>query len=100
TAGSRMASFQSKLARLPAMPGAVPAAPAVAPGPSAPARPAPGPGPVAGRPSLDDLRDRIARILARAPAPAPRPDPTRGELPFMVEHTDRGPLYVRRERSV
>jgi uncharacterized protein len=52
------------------------------------------------RPSLDELRDRIARILARAPAAAPRPDPTRGELPFMVEHTDRGPLYVRRERAV
>lgn len=91
-----MASFQSKLGRLPRLPG-IPgggaATPAVAP---AEARPTP----EARRPSLDELRDRIARIVARAPAPAPRPDPARGELPFMVEHTDRGPLYVRRERAV
>jgi tetratricopeptide (TPR) repeat protein len=51
-------------------------------------------------PSLDQLRDRIATILARTPAPAPRADPTRGELPFVVEHTEHGPLYVRRVRSL
>jgi uncharacterized protein YprB with RNaseH-like and TPR domain len=88
-----MASFQSKLGRLPPMAGAaLPAASPVA----GPLRPAPG----GARPSLDELRDRIARIVARAPAQPPRADPTRGELPFLVEHTDRGPLYVRRERVV
>ena len=35
-----------------------------------------------------------------APAPAPRADPARGELPFMVEHTAAGPLYVRRVRAL
>lgn len=88
-----MASFQSKLSRLPPMAGAM--GPVVRPPePRAPAATG------GARPSLDELRDRIARIVARAPAPAPRADPTRGELPFMVQHTDRGPLYVRRERVV
>src|SRR5262245_4761506 len=86
-----MASFQSKLARLPGMPPA--AAPREAP-PPAPRAPPPG------RPSLDELRDRIARIVARDAAPAPRADPAQGELPFLVEHTEHGPLYVRRERAV
>ncbi len=88
-----MASFQSKLDRLPAIGGA-----AV---PVALALPPPVPPPPSGtRPSLDELRDRIARIVGRTPAPAPRAHPTRGELPFMVEHTASGPLYVRRERAV
>lgn len=51
------------------------------------------------RPSLDDLRDKIARILARGAPPAPRADPTRGELPFVLEQTERGPLYIHRARS-
>jgi uncharacterized protein len=90
-----MASFLSKLGRLPPMAGHEG-------GPMPPPEPA-RPRPVAvdgGRPSLDELRDRIARIVARSPVPAPRADPARGELPFMVEHTDRGPLYVRRQRAL
>jgi hypothetical protein len=50
----------------------------------------------AARPSLDDLRDRIARIIGRGAPPTPRADPSRGELPFLRELTDDGPLYVRR----
>jgi hypothetical protein len=83
-----MASFLTKLGRLPPLSGA-PAATPPAPAPALPAKP-----------SLDDLRDRIARIMAKAPAPAPRATPTAGELPFLVEHTDHGPLYVCRERAV
>lgn len=54
-----------------------------------------------GRASLNELRDRIARIVARGrpAAPAFRADPTQGELPFVLERTDRGPLYVHRARS-
>ncbi|APR77228.1 Hypothetical protein A7982_02575 [Minicystis rosea] len=52
------------------------------------------------RPSLDELRERIARIVAKEAPPAPRADPARGELPFAMEHTEHGPLYVRRARSV
>jgi hypothetical protein len=51
------------------------------------------------RPSLDELRDRIARIVGRTAEPPRRADPSSGELPFLVEHTDDGPLYVRRVRS-
>lgn len=51
------------------------------------------------RPSLDDLRDRIATILARGAPPTPRADPTRGELPFVLQQTERGPLYIHRARS-
>ena len=83
-----MASFQSKLARLPPMSG--PAPPASS---EAPAK-------VEGRPSLDDLRDRIARIIARAPAQPPRADPARGELPFVLEHSEQGPRYVHRSRAL
>jgi uncharacterized protein YprB with RNaseH-like and TPR domain len=53
----------------------------------------------AARPSLDELRDRIARIVARGLPPTQRADPTRGELPFILERTARGPLYVHRARS-
>jgi hypothetical protein len=84
-----MASFQSKLARLPPLRGAAVSEAAI------PLAPAP-----SGRPSLDDLRDRIARIIARAPAAPPRADPARGELPFVVEHTELGPLYVHRARAL
>jgi hypothetical protein len=55
--------------------------------------------PSAPRPSLDDLRDRIAGILARGAPPTPRADPTRGELPFVLQQTERGPLYIHRARS-
>src|SRR5687767_8814138 len=51
-----------------------------------------------GRPTIDDLRDRIARIVARDRPTPVRADPTAGELPFLVEHTPKGPLYVRRAR--
>ena len=92
-----MASFLSKLARLPTIAGGAP--PAIEP--AAPVSPAVvSPAPATRRPSLDELRDRIARIVARGPAPAPRADPAGGELPFLVEHTAHGPLYVRRERAV
>jgi len=50
----------------------------------------------AGRPSLDELRDRIARIIARGAVHPPRADPSRGELPFFREETEAGPLYTRR----
>jgi hypothetical protein len=90
-----MASFLSKLARLPSLPGGKQAS-----APEPPAQPAPPPQQAGARPSLDELRERIARIVAKAPAQAPRAEPTRGELPFMLEQTERGPLYVRRERAV
>ena len=98
-----MSSLRSKLARLgQSGPPRLPAEPAEVTGPT------PGPTadrPLAGRasgpaqrPSLDELRDRIARIVARTEPASTRPDPTSGELPFLVEHTDAGPLYVRRVR--
>lgn len=93
---NRMASFLTKLARLPASIGG--AAPAAAPEPRAPAISKLQP-PAGARPSLDELRDRIARIVAReAPRPE-RADPTRGELPFVLQHTPTGPLYLHRARS-
>jgi hypothetical protein len=94
-----MTSFLTKLARLPASISGAPAPPAasvpdlvvdVAPAPIVEA---------SGRPSLDDLRDRIARIVARDVPPPPRADPTRGELPFVVQQTKSGPLYLHRARS-
>jgi hypothetical protein len=124
-----MASFASKLARLPPMPGAPASAPAAAsatasvsvPGSASAAAPAPEPvrfiepltpepsppppppdnaaAALRARPSLDDLRDRIARIVAKAAPAAPRPEPTRTELPFALEHTDRGPLWISRTRT-
>lgn len=51
------------------------------------------------KPSLDELRDRIAAIVGRGRAPEPRANPTQGELPFVLELRDEGPLYVRREKS-
>lgn len=106
-----MASFQSKLARLPSLPGVKPQTPSLAgtatnagPGAATNAGVATN-GSVGGaapstKPSLDELRDRIARIVARAPAQPPRANPTGGELPFLVEQTEHGPLYVRRVRAV
>lgn len=47
--------------------------------------------------TLERLRNSIARILAReAPPKAPPADPSAGELPFAVQDTPQGPLYVRR----
>jgi hypothetical protein len=92
-----MASFQSKLARLPALPGLPGAVPPSGSGSGSLRGPAAGPA-CSPRPSLDDLRDRIARIVARGPAPAPRANPAESALPFAVEHTEHGPLYVRRVR--
>lgn len=98
-----MASFLTKLARLPAsIAGAVPATaslpacPVVAPAPAPASAPPPTPG---APPSLDELRSRIARIVARDVPLPPRADPTRGELPFVVQHTASGPLYLHRARS-
>jgi len=98
-----MASFLSKLGRLPPMAGHESPNPPASGPPHRhpPPRELSLPGtPAAGRPSLDELRDRIARIVARAPVAAPRANPAGGELPFVVQHTDRGPLYLRRERAV
>lgn len=94
-----MASFLTKLARLPA---SLAGGAALASAPM-PAAKAPAPRPVSpvtsARPTLDELRDRIARIVARdVPAP-PRADPTRGDLPFVLQHTPTGPLYLHRARS-
>jgi uncharacterized protein len=91
-----MASFLTKLARLPASIGGAPPAAT----PAAEAAPAPAAEPASpGRPTLDELRDRIARIVARDVPPVPRADPTLGELPFVVQHTPTGPLYLHRARS-
>jgi hypothetical protein len=115
-----MASFASKLSRLPKMPGGTtPVAtsdaptPDVAPAPTRVRVPASAPAPARGqttdspaeaavksKPTLDELRARISRIVAKVSAPAPRPNPTEGELPFYLEQTDLGPLHVRREKSV
>lgn len=116
-----MASFLSKLARLPPLPASTTGlsgrAPAPSPAPLPDALPeriveadpafaaprakplAPPPLPAA-PPTLDDLRDRIARIIARSPAPAPRADPAGGELPFVVEHSEHGVRYVYRARAL
>jgi uncharacterized protein YprB with RNaseH-like and TPR domain len=86
-----MASFQTKLGRLPAMrsPNGALVGPAQHRGDDR-----------NGRPSLDELRERISRIIGRAPMRHAPANPSCGELPFMVEHTDAGPLYVRRLRAV
>jgi hypothetical protein len=106
-----MSSFLTKLARLPASISGAPLPAALAtPTPAsseasftevtAPTAPLPISLPAgSGRPSLDDLRDRIARIVARDVPPPPRADPTRGELPFVLQHTPTGPLYLHRARS-
>lgn len=46
---------------------------------------------------LDDLRARMEALLARTRVEGPRPPPKvdDGELPFAVEDTAEGPLYVR-----
>lgn len=98
-----MASFLSKLGRLPTMTSGPPAAadrcPADVPDSAAGTPSQPDTLPSSERPSIEALRNRIARIIAREPAAVPRADPTRGELPFVVERTANGPLYVHRVRS-
>jgi uncharacterized protein YprB with RNaseH-like and TPR domain len=49
------------------------------------------------RARLDELRDRIAKILAKSPPARKRSDPTQGDLPFLREETKSGVLYVRRK---
>ena len=51
------------------------------------------------KPSLDELRARIAALVGHRDPPRPRPDPSAGELPFVVERTATGPRYVRRIRT-
>ncbi len=51
------------------------------------------------KPSLEELRARIAALVGHRDPPRPRPDPSAGELPFFVERTASGPLYVRRVRA-
>ncbi|HMI83707.1 MAG TPA: ribonuclease H-like domain-containing protein [Polyangiaceae bacterium] len=48
---------------------------------------------------LDALRLKIAAILTKAPPIRRRPaDPSEGDLPFALESTPEGPLYVRTKR--
>ncbi len=55
------------------------------------ARPAAAHGEVAGqRNVLDELRDKMAMILAKAPASRPRADASQTSLPFAVETSSRG----------
>jgi len=92
----RVSSFKQKLARLSTPASTVTLTPASTSSSEVSRRQAPvrsfsAPSP---RPSLDELRDRIARIVGRTLEPPRRADPSSGELPFLVEHTDEGPLYV------
>lgn len=73
-------SLKSRLARLSSA------------GPAAP--PAP-PEPAAEGGILEDLRRRMDAILARSSPPKPPPRVDLDELPFCVEETASGPLYVR-----
>ncbi|MBK8257603.1 MAG: ribonuclease H-like domain-containing protein [Polyangiaceae bacterium] len=66
--------------------------------PSVPPLRAPAPAPPS-KPSLDELRARIAALIGhREPLPKPA-DPSASELPFVVEQTPLGPRYVRRVRA-
>jgi uncharacterized protein len=48
---------------------------------------------------LEALRSKIAAILTKTPTARRRPaDPSQGDLPFALEQTPRGPLYVRAKR--
>ncbi len=51
------------------------------------------------KPTLDELRTRIAAMVGHREPARPRANPTEGELPFVVEHTASGPRYVRRVRA-
>jgi uncharacterized protein len=61
--------------------------------------PAPAPVPAERAATLDELRARMAAILAKPVAP-PRPpaDPSQSALPFARIDTEHGPLYQRLER--
>ncbi len=96
-----MSSLKVKLGRLPSPAGGLSLAAAGSVGSerAGAARPGLSLDRAAPRPSLDELRERIARILGKEAQGARRADPTRGELPFQRELTASGPLYVRRVRS-
>jgi uncharacterized protein YprB with RNaseH-like and TPR domain len=48
---------------------------------------------------LEALRQKIAAILTKSPPARRRPaDPSQGDLPFAMESTPDGPLYVRTKR--
>ncbi len=51
------------------------------------------------KPSLEELRARIAALVGHREPSRPRPDPSAGDLPFFIEHTASGPRYVRRIRT-
>jgi hypothetical protein len=59
----------------------------------------PAPGPAPPKPTLDELRARIAALIGHREPARPRPDPSAEDLPFFVEHTAAGPRYVRRVRA-
>ena len=101
-----MRSLRQKLADLPSAPGgSAPSqrkepvrATSGAPAPEAEPRPAE-PSAAPAKPTLDELRARIAALVGHREPVRPRPDPSAGELPFFVEHTPVGPRYVRRVRA-
>jgi hypothetical protein len=101
-----MGSFAAKLGRLARPPiEAFQASPALKSSEPAPTRDRSPRRPLAPRDDRDredvlaDLREKIARIVGRTPVPTPRADPTRGELPFLCNTTEQGPLYLHRARS-
>lgn len=70
---------------------------------------APALSPPAAKPTLDELRDRIASIVSRGAPRDPRPDPSFArapvdgplvELPFSRRDTPSGPLYILRKRAL
>lgn len=106
-----MSSFQAKLSRLPPLAGGGARPPATEPASdtvtdsatvteAAAVTPTATAAPAGTRPSLDELRERIARIVGRDAQKTPRADPARGELPFFLEQTPEGPLYTSRVRTL
>jgi uncharacterized protein YprB with RNaseH-like and TPR domain len=89
-----MGSFKDKLARLPSLANSS-TVPSVR-GTPVPAVQRTGEPPVDRAEVLEHLRERIARIVGSAIPAVRRADPTHGDLPFVVEHTAMGPLYVHR----
>ncbi|MEZ4311248.1 MAG: ribonuclease H-like domain-containing protein [Polyangiaceae bacterium] len=55
-----------------------------------------GDGATGGKPTLEELREKIAALVGHREPARPRADPSAGELPFFVEQTALGPRYVRR----
>ncbi|MEZ4299629.1 MAG: ribonuclease H-like domain-containing protein [Polyangiaceae bacterium] len=58
-----------------------------------------GDGATGGKPTLEELREKIAALVGHREPARPRADPSAGELPFFVEQTALGPRYVRRVRA-